>query len=269
MKKGEEVVGLGGSLWFQKSDQKFIGSDRILLLEKIDELGSITKAAKALGISYRSAWDTVNLINNLAEAPIVEPLAGGKGGGGTRLTLEGKRIVSNYLIVQEEHRKYLANLEQRLGDISNLKNFLGRISMKVSARNVFAGIVSAIARGPVNAEVSLTLKGGATLVAIVTNGAIDNLGLQVGLDVYAIVKASSIIIGSDLQDVRISTRNIFCGTVTAVMEGPVNTEVKMEIGGGNTINAVITRESSTALDLKTGSQASAIFEASSVILGIS
>ena len=74
---------LDGNLWLNRYQHKFLGADRIALLEKIDELGSITRAAKAVGISYKNAWDTVNLINNLADKPLFTRLTGGKGGGGT------------------------------------------------------------------------------------------------------------------------------------------------------------------------------------------
>ena len=71
---------LDGALWFHKAEQKFLGADRIALLEKIDQLGSITRAAKAIGISYKNAWDLINMINNLADQPLVERLTGGRGG---------------------------------------------------------------------------------------------------------------------------------------------------------------------------------------------
>jgi len=269
MKSSKHDLNLTGNLWFNQADRKFLGGDQIELLEKIDQLGSITKAAKAVGISYKTAWDTVNTINNLAEKPLVDRLIGGKGGGGTSLTAEGKRIVSQFNIVQEEIRKVLDNLGDRLGDTDSLFQFLRRISMKVSARNTFAGSVSAITKGAVNAEVTITLKGGVPLVAVVTNGAVDNLGLKVGSEAYAIVKASSVIIGTDLHDAKISARNIFCGTISKIVEGPVNTEVDVEIGGGNTISAVITHGSSQKLELKEGGHACTLFKASSVIIGVS
>src|SRR3974390_2369175 len=113
MKSRKTATGVDGSLWFQKSDRRYLGGERIDLLEKIDQLGSISKAAKAVGISYKTAWDTVNLINNLAETPLVERITGGKGGGGTNLTKEGKKLVGQFRILQEEHRKYLASLDGR------------------------------------------------------------------------------------------------------------------------------------------------------------
>lgn len=268
MKSNTKSVGLAGNLWFNRAENKFLGSDRINLLEKIDELGSITKAAKAAGISYKTAWDTINMINNMAEKPLVERLTGGKGGGGTSLTAEGKKIIAQYNTIQEEHRKFLDNLESRLGDTDSLYKFLRRISMKVSARNTFAGSVTKITKGAVNVEVTISLKGGVPLTAVVTNGAIDNLGLKTGANAYAIVKASSVIIGTDLHNAKVSARNIFCGTIAKIIEGPVNTEVDVEIGGGNTVSAVITHDSAQRLGLKVGGHACALFKASSVIIGV-
>lgn len=140
--------------------------------------------------------------------------------------------------------------------------------MKVSARNVFAGKVASITKGAVNAEVVLSLKGNIQLVGVITNGAVDNLGLVAGKDAYAIVKASSVIVASDLKGAKISARNIFAGKVSKVIEGPVNAEVDIEIGDGNTVSAVITHESSKSLGLAAGSSATAIIKASNVIIGV-
>ena len=266
---GKKGMELDGALWFHKAEQKFLGGDRITLLEKIDELGSITKAAKAVGISYKNAWDLVNMINNLADRPLVERLTGGRGGGGTTLTDYGKEVIREFSVLQEEHRKFLESLERRLGEPSSLYQLLRRISMKVSARNVLAGTITKITKGAVNAEVILELTGGAVLVAVVTNGAVENLALKEGASAYAIIKASSVMVGSDLHDARISARNIMCGTVAKIVEGPVSTEVDVEVGGGNTISAVITHESASNLGLSVGGHACTMFKASSVILGVS
>jgi len=141
--------------------------------------------------------------------------------------------------------------------------------MKVSARNVLAGTITKITKGAVNSEVALSLTGGTPVIAVVTNGAVENLGLKQGGSAYAIIKASSVMVGSDLHDAKISARNIMCGTVAKIVEGPVSTEVDVEVGGGNTISAVITHGSATNLGLKVGGHACTLFKASSVILGVS
>ncbi len=140
--------------------------------------------------------------------------------------------------------------------------------MKVSARNVFAGTIASVKKGAVNAEVILTLSGGAQIVAIITNGSVDKLGLSQGKKAYAIIKASAIVVGTDLHDAKTSARNLMCGTVAKVIEGPVSAEVGLDIGSGNTITAVITLESAKRLALKQGGHACGLFKASSVIIGV-
>jgi molybdate transport system regulatory protein len=255
-------------LWFNRDDNVFLGRDRIKLLEKIGETGSITQAAKAVGTSYKNAWDIITSINNMAEHPIVESLAGGKGGGGTILTKEGKRIVTQFNLIQDELATYMGKLEEKLGDTTSLRKFLRRNAMNVSARNIFHGTVTSIANDAVNAEVVLTLKDGVKLESVVTNGSINNLELAVGMDAYAIVKANSVIVGTDLHDNKISSQNILCGTVARFIEGPITTEVDVDIDGGTIISAVITNVSLSRLDLKQGDHACTLFKASSVILGV-
>ena len=140
--------------------------------------------------------------------------------------------------------------------------------MKLSARNIFTGTVASIKKGAVNAEVSLSLTGGALIVATITNGSVETLGLSVGKEAAAIVKASTVIIGTDLHDAKVSARNVMCGTIVKIIEGPVNTEVTVEIGAGNFMTAVITSGSAKRLELKEGGHADVMFKASSVIIGI-
>jgi molybdate transport system regulatory protein len=266
--RSAHTTGVAGDLWLSRQKEEFLGGGEIRLLREIDANGSITRAARVAGISYKTAWDTVNRINNLADRPLVERLAGGKGGGGTRLTPAGRSLMEQYAILEEEHGRFLNNLSQRLVNGDGLYTLLRRISMKVSARNTFSGTVTAITSGVVNAEVTLTLKGGLPLTATITNGAVENLGLKAGIEAYAIIKASSVIIGTDLHDARVSARNIFCGTIVRIIEGPVNTEVDIEIGGDTTVSAVITHDSATRLGLQEGGHACAMFKASSVIIGV-
>ncbi|NTV92463.1 MAG: TOBE domain-containing protein [Chlorobiaceae bacterium] len=140
--------------------------------------------------------------------------------------------------------------------------------MNISARNIFKGTIASIIIGAVNAEVNLALEDGTTLCSIITIGAVKQLGLKEGMAAYGIIKASSVILGSNMQDAKISARNIMSGKITRIIDGPVSTEVDIEIGAGNTLSAVITHESARKLGLKEGGEACAIFKASSVMLGV-
>jgi molybdopterin-binding protein len=69
--------------------------------------------------------------------------------------------------------------------------------MKISARNILKGKVIKVVRGAVNSEVTIELPGGQPLVSIITNSSVDNLGLTEGKEAYAIIKASSVMVGVD------------------------------------------------------------------------
>ncbi len=69
--------------------------------------------------------------------------------------------------------------------------------MKLSARNVLKGTVIKVTRGAVNAEVTLRLAGGAEVVSIITNESVEGLGLREGMEAYAVIKASSVMMAVD------------------------------------------------------------------------
>ena len=98
--KGLGALGEGlqirAKAWVTAGDETFLAYGRIVLLEKIRESGSISAAARSIGMSYRRAWWHVETMNRLAKRPLVETAVGGKGGGGTRLTPEGEEAVRLY-----------------------------------------------------------------------------------------------------------------------------------------------------------------------------
>lgn len=73
-----------------------VGPGKIDLLEAIAATGSITAAARQMGMSYRRAWLLVDTMNRCFKRPVVEGEAGGRGGGGTRLTARGAEVVRRY-----------------------------------------------------------------------------------------------------------------------------------------------------------------------------
>lgn len=131
---------------------------------------------------------------------------------------------------------------------------------------MFAGTVTKVIKGAVNSEVDLILQGGEKLAAVITNESVDVLSLKEGSAAYAIIKSNWIIIGKDLHNVKMSTRNILCGTIDRLTEGAVNTEVVLKLSGGNMLTAIITNASTKALELREGEHACAAFKASSVII---
>jgi molybdate transport system regulatory protein len=140
--------------------------------------------------------------------------------------------------------------------------------MNISARNMLSGKVAAITPGAVNSEVILALAEKQEIVAVITNESVTHLGLKVGSEAYAIIKAPLIILAKGKPDMKFSTRNMLEGTVKRVELGTVNAEVSLELSGGVMLHAVITKASVQGMELKAGDTATALFKASTVILAV-
>ncbi|WP_126225040.1 TOBE domain-containing protein [Burkholderia ambifaria] len=264
-------LALGGELWLRAGPQTLGGATRIALLAAIGDTGSITRAAKAVGLSYKAAWDAIDTMNNLAGEPLVTRSTGGKGGGGTTLTPRATSLIAAFRTIEREHRRFIDAASAAVSGFDVDWALIGRIGMKTSARNQLFGKVETIVRGTVNDEVTLVLPGGQVIVAVLTHESADALGLAPGADACALVKASWVVLAvADEAEatLKVSARNQLHGTVETVAAGAVNSEVTLALDGGGTLTAVITNDSVGALQLDAGRRAIALFKASSVILAV-
>lgn len=114
-KKKDPGMTFRGRVWVDGPEGTFIGHGRVVLLERIIELGSITRAAKSMEMSYRRAWDLVDSMNRQARRPFVELATGGKGGGGARVTEEGKKAITIFWTFHKELQAFLKREEKKLG----------------------------------------------------------------------------------------------------------------------------------------------------------
>ncbi len=112
--KSTPSPGFRGRIWIDGPEGTFIGYGRIVLLERIQEHGSITKAAKSMEMSYRHAWDLVDSMNRQAKKPFVELTTGGKGGGGARVTEEGKKAIRLFWQFYDDLQAFLKREEMQL-----------------------------------------------------------------------------------------------------------------------------------------------------------
>jgi molybdate transport system regulatory protein len=249
-------------------ERPLLGQRQIALLRQIAATGSITQAARTVKLSYKAAWDAVAAMNNLAEQPLVTSATGGKHGGGSRLTEYGLRQIQLYDTVEEEYRRFLARLGEKVHDVDELVNFMRRLMMQTSARNQFLGRVTGLNIGPITAEVGVDISGSDHITALITRGSFENLGIQEGSEVFVLVKASSVIIMTGAEKMKLSARNQLRGTVSDCRKGAVNGEVTLHLAGGKTVTATITNASIDGLGLKEGDPAVAVIKSSSVILGV-
>ncbi|QQS52901.1 MAG: TOBE domain-containing protein [Candidatus Competibacteraceae bacterium] len=140
--------------------------------------------------------------------------------------------------------------------------------MQISTRNQFKGQATVLRIGQINADVSVDIGGGDQINALITTKSLENLGIHDGVEVHALVKASSVMIMRGSAPLKLSARNQLRGNVIRCQKGTVNGEVTIQLPGGGTVTAIITNESFDGLELKEGAEAIAVFKSTSVILGV-
>ena len=96
-------------IWIEADGHILLGEGRISLLKAIDETGSLSKAAKSLGMSYKKAWSLIDAVNKRAEKQVTTSSIGGKGGGGAELTEYGKSLVETFETINKNCWEFLDN----------------------------------------------------------------------------------------------------------------------------------------------------------------
>lgn len=254
---------IDATLSLRSGDRFLVGRERIKLLEAVAKHGSISKAAKAVGYSYKTAWDSVDAINNLLPSPaFVTKMGGAGGGGGAHVTEEGLRLIDTFHKIEEK----LARLSSRISETGlhgDEEMLLFTFGARISSRNAFHCVIENIKKGPVDVELRLRLATGAELQALVTNAAVDELELDVGKDVLALVKAYAIrLLARQLPD----NENNISGTVSRLIKGQKNWEILLNIGEGKTLTAVIPLEEAEKLQVTRGQKLVAHFSPQDVII---
>lgn len=162
-----------------------------LLLRRIEETSSLTKAAREVGISYRNAWDRVRAVEEKFGSKVVATKIGGVTGGGAKLTKEGAGLLKEF----RKTRKYLFS-------ILNEEEAWGDIGVKFSARNRIRAKVVEVLKGPITSQVKMRLDGPTTLTSIITNEAAEDLSLKQGDQVDAVVKSTDVLVAKRLPTPR-------------------------------------------------------------------
>jgi molybdate transport system regulatory protein len=253
----------------KSDDVPAVGRDRMRLLGAVAREGSITAGAKAVGLSYKAAWDAIDAMTNLFGRPLLTTRAGGRSGGGASLTPTGVRVLEAFSRLEAEMARVLRAIEPDLAGtgISPL-NLVSGLLMKTSARNALRGTITAIASDALSAEVAISISDDTTIYAVVTSESLRELNLYVGREATVLIKASFVMVAAGEGPLALSVRNCLRGIVTHCERSPVSAEVILDVGGGKTLAASITARSAEALGLAPGMPACALFDAAHVIIAI-
>jgi len=238
----------------------------IALLKAIDQSGSINQAAKQMGLSYKGAWQIIERANNLAPKVLISTATGGSKGGGTCLTAAGQALLSLFVRLEKQHGQFLQKLNESLSDDPEMMLLLKPLAIKTSATNQLFGVITAINAGAVNAEVFVELKGGERIVASQTLAMLDSLGLVVGGDVLLLINAPEISVVTDPEHYNFSARNCMPGKVIRVQHDAVESEIVIQLSGGDNLVATITQTSAEALGLSPGVSVNTVFKSNAVII---
>ncbi|MDP3119078.1 MAG: TOBE domain-containing protein [Sulfuricurvum sp.] len=256
---------IDGRFWLTNDGQSFLGAGRIELLEKIDQTGSINAAAKEIKMSYKAAWERINGMNAIAEQPLIERLTGGRGGGGTKLTPYARELIATFHRLGDLHRQFIDRFSEAGNDPERLARILSRTFLTTSARNQFPAVLKEIQKNGLHTTLTLALQGDDVLFSIITAKSVENMGLEIGCDSYAIIKSSDIKIFTN-PPASNTTDNILTGIIESLESEGDNLEIALRLNGGTLLIAL--EKQDTLQKFQTGMTVFAVISPLHIIIGL-
>ena len=209
---------LAGALGHAATDK------RLDLLRRVGECGSISQAARDAAVSYKAAWQAIDMLSNLAGVPVVEKAVGGAGGGGARLTAAGRQLLQAGEAMARSREQVLARLAAR-----PQAGALAALGLRTSMRNQMPSTVDAVhVHGPL-VRVEMALGDGGRLASRITAESAELLGLAPGLEVLALCKATAVRVERSTAEAEAGV-NQLAGRATRVARGDAGDEIAAQVG---------------------------------------
>jgi len=251
------------SLIIRLQQKLFADPRRIELLKQVKQTGSISQGAKLAGISYKSAWDAINEMNQLADQLLVERATGGKGGGGAVLTHYGERLIQLFQLLEHIQQKAFDVLQDDALPLDSLLAAISRFSLQTSARNQLFGTITRRDNLNVQQQVEILLADGSTrLQAAVTEQSAGRLQLSAGKEVLVLIKAPWVEVTREATD---ADNQLPC-IVSQVERGAQLSEVLLTLVSGETLCATLPDSVVEQQQLAPGIRVTAFFNADRVII---
>lgn len=233
---------------------------RIDILRRIGASGSISEAARSAGVSYKAAWQTIETLDNLAGTPLVDKAVGGRGGGGAALTPAGRRVLEAAALLARARTEVLERFGP--GATGHGEPGMAALALRTSMRNQFPCTVRTVTRRQGFVRVELALADDSRLHARITRESAELLGIQPGLPVLALCKATAVTIAAaiDADDGRNRMAGIVIGDPR-----PAGGESSIRLAAGIRIVGF----AAPGHGLKAGAAATAALDESAVVIAIS
>lgn len=260
---------LSTTLSLRSGDQSWGTERRMALLAAIGTEGSISAAARKVGLSYKAAWDAVDMMNNLAGGLLVERVTGGKRGGGAHLTQRARELIAWYQAAQAEHQRFMEALSRFGPDGTRHLDLLHSMALQTSARNRYEGIIGTIESGRINDRIRLDLGQDTCLIATLTHASTERLGLSKGRRALAFLKAQAVRIlpeDSGEPDTVPEGLNRWTGRIGHRADDGTLTEITLDVSPTVRITGLADPNAPDG-KLPPGAMAVACFQATDVLIG--
>jgi molybdate transport system regulatory protein len=174
-------------VWLEYKGEPILGEGGSTILDAVKKEKSISKAAKKIGMSYRYVWNYLAKIGKALDEPVIETFKGGKaGGGGAKLTLLGETLLKEY-----------QRVEGYVGEILGDEEYWEAVGLKISARNKLKGVVKSVDKDKIVAKVKMEITSPATITALISTEAVEDLNIKVGDKVEAVIKATEVMVAKE------------------------------------------------------------------------
>ncbi len=186
-------------VWLAEDGVPIIGAGKVTLLKTIDQERSLLRACKKLDISYKHAWNVLKKMNDRVGFDVVTTVRGGKDQG-TFLTEYGKKLIDEY----ESHRIFV---DEALADKTSWEH----TSAAINTNTILPGRIVGLKKGRETSRLQITVDP-SILTSIVTSNAVEELGLKEGDEVFAVIKATEVLITKedpgvcDPEDMEVMSR---------------------------------------------------------------
>lgn len=228
---------------------------RLDILRRIEAAGSISEAARGAGISYKAAWQALETLANLAGTDLVEKAVGGTGGGGARLTAAGRRLLDLADRLEQARAAVLADARHDTAAAA--------LALRTSLRNQFPCRVREVRTAGALVRVELALADDTRIGSRITRESAELLGLEPGLAVLALCKATAVTIAGTLASRP--GHNRLAGTVARLSPGAAGVaEISVALRAGPRLVGF----AAVGHGLAVGSPALALVEETAIVIAI-
>jgi molybdate transport system regulatory protein len=233
---------------------------RIDILRRIGQVGSISKAARGAGVSYKAAWQAIDTLSNLAGLALVERLVGGAGGGGARLTPAGLSLLDAARKMNQARVDVLDEIASTAG--AGKLPHLAALALRTSMRNQLPCVVHKVKPDAGAVRVEMALADGTRICSRITKESAQLLGLKPGLAVLALCKATAVVMATSLKSAL--GRNLLAGQVSRASRSTRGAELALTLPSGLQLVGF----TPPGVILKVGSSAMATLDEAAVVVAL-